>query len=66
MIIPNGRLPYNCKAKVDESCDNYSCDRGYQRNGALVGLTCTESGIWNLNVSDLCQGMHVYKMFKQV
>ena len=57
--IPNGWLPHYCKAIVDESCDDYTCNRGYQRNVAVVSLTCTESANWNHNVSSLCLGMYV-------
>ena len=62
--IPNGRLPYSCKAMVGELCDDYICDRGYQRNVAVVALTCTESGNWNHNVSSLCLGTYTYDMLR--
>ena len=57
--VPNGRLPYYCKALSGESCDDYTCNRGYRRNVSLVSLTCTESGNWNHNVSSLCLGLYI-------
>ena len=43
---------------VGAVCDNFTCDRGYERNPAIGLLTCTDSGQWNYNLSTLCVGLY--------
>ena len=66
--ISHGQLPGNCEARVNETCDNFTCDSGYQRNEAVDLLNCTDSGMWNYNTSTLCIGLcliiDVYRISK--
>ena len=55
--IQNAALPDNCTARVGETCDAYTCDYGYERNPDVISLNCTESGLWNLNLSVICTGL---------
>ena len=58
------QLPTNCTLTVGESCDNFTCKAGYEKNQAITSLNCTESGTWNQNVSSLCIGL--YYFLKQI
>ena len=57
MAISNGDLPQDCESRVNETCNDFTCISGYQRNEEVVNLTCTESGQWDSDPYELCIGI---------
>ena len=58
LIIPNGNLSSICGNRVDDTCDNFTCDYGYRKTSDVDAINCTETGEWSKNVSLLCIGRH--------
>ena len=58
LTIPNGNLSATCGNRVDDTCDNFTCDYGYRKTNEVETMDCTEAGAWTYNVSLLCVGRY--------
>ena len=58
LTIPNGNLSSTCGNRVDDTCDNFTCDYGYHKTSDVDAINCTETGEWSKNVFLLCIGRH--------
>lgn len=54
--FPHGELVGTCGLKVGNSCDDFLCDYGHEKQTNVNPFNCTESGTWNYNLSSLCLG----------
>ena len=57
--IPNGEISQTCGNRVDDTCDNFSCDYGYHKTDMVDTFNCTDSSDWSYNVSLLCIGKYI-------
>ena len=57
MTISNGQLSGTCANNVGASCDQFSCNQGYEKNEAVASLICSQSGTWSYNISVSCAGV---------
>ncbi|KAL3871190.1 hypothetical protein ACJMK2_039206, partial [Sinanodonta woodiana] len=54
-FIDNGRWADSCQFRANESCA-FECDYGFQKHPNITGnITCTASGIWNVDPRLLCK-----------
>ena len=56
----------SCSNTVGAECNNYSCDQGFQKNGAVQSLTCSASGSWNYDISIFCPSLSSGKSYGAV
>ena len=71
-IIPHGTIDASClDSKVDDSCENFTCDSDYLKKANVGQFNCTEDGTWDYDLSTLCtgtslrhHGMHQYLCYK--
>ena len=56
LAISNGNIA-SCANTVGAECKNYSCDQGFQKNGAVQSLTCSVSGSWTYDISIFCPAL---------
>ena len=65
LTIPNGNLSPSCGNRVDNTCDNFTCDYGYYKTSDVVAMNCTETGQWTNDVTLLCAGRYIeFQQFK--
>ena len=53
--LVNTQLPANC-TRLGGSCDDFECAYGYKKNESIASLNCSETGLWNIELSTLCVG----------
>ena len=56
----------SCSNTVGAECNTYSCDQGFQKNGAVQSLMCSASGSWNYDISIFCPSLSSGKSYGAV